>query len=57
MNKALHALVYVFLLLAGAALFFEIQLNAKRSLLTDRNQLQEDYLVRIACKRSEGLDE
>ncbi len=48
MNKALHALVYVFLLLAGAALFFEIQLNAKRSLLTDRNQLQEDYLVRIA---------
>lgn len=48
MNKALHALVYVFLLLAGAALFFEIQLNAKRSLLTDRNQMQEDYLVRIA---------
>ena len=48
MNKALHALVYVFLLLAGVALFFEIQLNAKRSLLTDRNRLQEDYIVRIA---------
>lgn len=48
MNKALHALVYVFLLLAGTALFFEIQLNAKRAELTDRNRIQEDYLVRLA---------
>lgn len=48
MNKALHALVYVFLVLAGTALFFEIQLNAKRAELTDRNTIQEDYLVRIA---------
>ena len=48
MNKALHALVYVFLVLAGAALWFEIQLNDKRSVLTDRNRQQEDYLVRIA---------
>ncbi len=48
MNKALHVLVYVFLVLAGAALFFEIQLNAKRAELTDRNRLQEDYLVKIA---------
>ena len=48
MNKALHALVYVFLVLAGTALFFEIQLNAKRAELTDRNRIQEDYLVRIA---------
>ena len=48
MNKVLHVLVYVFLALAGAALYFESQLNAKRSLLTDRNRLQEDYLVKIA---------
>lgn len=48
MNKALHALVYVFLVLAAAALWFEMQLNDKRSLLTDRNRLQEKYLIRIA---------
>lgn len=48
MNKVLHVLVYVFLALAGAALFFEMQLNDKRSLLTDRNRLQEDYYVRLA---------
>ena len=48
MNKVLHVLVYVFLALAGAALWFELQLNAKRSELTDRNRMQEDYLVKIA---------
>ena len=48
MNKALHFLVYLFLLLAGAGLFFEIQLNAKRALLTDRNRMQEDYIVSYA---------
>ena len=48
MNKVLHVLVYVFLVLAGAALYFELQLNEKRSLLTDRNRLQEDYLVKLA---------
>ena len=48
MNKVLHVLVYVFLALAGASLFFELQLNAKRSELTDRNRMQEDYIVRIA---------
>lgn len=48
MNKILHVLVYVFLVLAAAALYFELQLNDKRSLLTDRNRLQEDYLVKIA---------
>ena len=48
MNKALHVLVYVFLALAGVALFFEIQLNAKRAELRDRNRMQEDYLVKIA---------
>ena len=48
MNKVLHVLVYVFLALAAAALYFELQLNSKRSELTDRNRLQEDYLVKIA---------
>ena len=48
MNKVLHVLVYVFLVLAGAGLFFELQLNSSRDLLTDRNRLQEDYLVKIA---------
>ena len=48
MNKVLHVLVYVFLALAAAALGFELQLNAKRSELTDRNRMQEDYLVKIA---------
>ena len=48
MNKALHALVYVFLALTAAALWFELQLNAKRSLLTDRNRQQENYFVSIA---------
>ena len=48
MNKLLFALVYVFLALAGAALFFELQLNGKRTELTDRNRMQEDYIVKIA---------
>ena len=48
MNKVLHVLVYVFLVLAAAALYFELQLNEKRALLSDRNSLQEDILVKIA---------
>lgn len=48
MNKALHVIVYVFLVLAGAGLYFELQLNAKRTELNDRNRLQEDYLVKLA---------
>jgi len=48
MNKFLHVLVYVFLLLAAAALYLELELNKKRAELTDRNRMQEDYLVRIA---------
>ena len=40
MNKALHVLVYLFVILSAAALWFEIELNKKRSLLTDRNRLQ-----------------
>ena len=48
MNKLLHVLVYVFLALAGAALFFELDLNKKRTELTDRNRMQEDYFIRVA---------
>lgn len=48
MNKALHVFVYFFLILAGAALFLELQLNDKRKLLTDRNRIQENYLIKIA---------
>ena len=48
MNKVLHVLVYVFLALASAALFFELQLNKKRDELTDRNRMQEDFFVKIA---------
>ena len=48
MNKLLYALVYLFLLLAGTALFFEIKLNKKRTELTDRNRMQEDYIVKVA---------
>ncbi len=48
MNKALHALVYLFLILSAAALWFEIELNKKRELLRDRNRLQEEYVIKIA---------
>ncbi len=48
MNKALHALVYVFLALAAASLWFEMQLNDSRSLLTDRSRLLEKYVIRVA---------
>ena len=48
MNKALHILVYLFLILSAAALWFEIELNKKRTLLTDRNRLQEEYVIKIA---------
>ncbi len=49
MNKALHVFVYLFLILAGVALFFEMQLNDKRRLLTDRNRIQENYILQIAA--------
>ena len=48
MNKLLHVLVYLFLLLAGTALFFEIELNKKRTELTKRNRMQEDCFVKLA---------
>ena len=48
MNKLLHVLVYVFLVLAGVGLFFELELNKKRTELTDRNRMQEEYLIKVA---------
>lgn len=48
MNKALHALVYVILVVSAAALFFEFKLYDKKDLLKDRNRQLEDYLVRIS---------
>ena len=47
MNKILHVLVYLFLILAAASLWFELELNKKRQLLTDRNQMQEDFFVQL----------
>ena len=54
MNKALHVLVYLFVILSAAALWFEIELNKKRSLLTDRNRLQEEYVIKIASTVEEA---
>lgn len=48
MNKALHILVYLFLVLSATSLWFEIELNKKRELLRDRNRMQEDYIIKIA---------
>ena len=48
MNKALHVFVYFFLVLTGAALWFEFQLYQKRELLTERNHIQEEFLIKIA---------
>lgn len=49
MNKVLHALVYIILVVAGAALFFELKLYEKRAMLVERNRLLEDYVVKIAA--------
>lgn len=48
MNKALHALVYVILAVAGVALFFEIKLYEKRELLSNRNDQFADSIVKVA---------
>ncbi len=48
MNKAVHALVYVILLVAGAALYFEWNLYNKKELLTDRNNQLIDALVEVS---------
>jgi len=48
MNKALHALVYVILVIAAGALYFELQLFDKKELLKDRNRQLEDCLVNLS---------
>ncbi len=48
MNKVLHAIVYLILIVAIAALVFENSLFEKRTLLGDRNRAMEDYIVRLA---------
>lgn len=48
MNKVLHAIVYLILIVAVAALVFENSLFEKRTLLGDRNRAMEDYIVRLA---------
>lgn len=54
MNKAIYIFSYVFLILSGVALYFEIELNGKRAELTDRNRMQEEYLVKIARTIEKG---
>jgi len=49
MNKALHALVYLILAVAAAALYFEYNLYGKKELLKERNRQLEDALVTVAA--------
>lgn len=48
MNKALHAIVYLILLLAGAALYFEMNIFEKRNLQNDSITQLADYIVKIS---------
>ena len=48
MNKALHAIVYLILALAGAALYFEMNIFDKRSLQNDSITQLADYVVKIS---------
>ena len=48
MNKALHLIVYLILVVAVVALVLEKSLFDKRALLADRNRMLEDYIVKIA---------
>jgi len=48
MNKALHAIVYLILVLAGAALYFEMNIFDKRSLQNDSITQLADYVVKIS---------
>ncbi|MCR5413493.1 MAG: hypothetical protein K6F50_02035 [Kiritimatiellae bacterium] len=57
MNKALHVFVYLFLIGVGVAIWYEYQLNAKRSELYARNSLMEEYLVKqISPLVEDGTD-
>lgn len=57
MNKALHAFVYLFVVLTGAAIFFEYGLHEKRTELKDRNRLQEDFIMDVARITETGDDD
>ena len=57
MSKVLHIFVYLFLVLTGAALWFEVQLHAKRSELKDRNRMQEEFIVDISRMVETGGDD
>ena len=48
MNKALHAIVYLILALAGAALYFEMNIFEKRGLQNDSITQLSDYIVKIS---------
>lgn len=48
MNKALHAIVYVILVLACAALYFEKNIFDKRALQNDSITQLTDYIVKIS---------
>ena len=48
MNKALHAIVYLILALAGAALYFEMNIFEKRNLQNDSITQLADYIVKIS---------
>ena len=55
MNKVLHALVFIILVLAGMAGYYEFNLFQKRSLLSDRNTQLEEAIVSLA-KTFEAAD-
>ena len=48
MNKAVHALVYVILAAAGAALYFEMKLFDKKELLKDSNEQLRNCIVKLS---------
>lgn len=48
MNKAVHALVYVILAVAGVALYFEMKLSDKKELLKDSNTQLRDCIVKLS---------
>ena len=48
MNKAVHALVYVILAVAGVALYFEMNLFEKKELLKDSNEQLRNCIVKLS---------
>jgi len=48
MNKAVHALVYVILAVAGVVLYFEMKLFEKKELLTDSNEQLRKCIVDLS---------